>query len=337
MLFLKEVPTWYIWLALAPAISRVSRRFPLTDRRFLSHAPVHLVTACGAIGLHFLVVGLYQRLILGMNAAIPFGEVYLFMWSAYLPTFLIVYASLVGVQHTVILNEALQQRILHASRLETRLAHAQLDVLKTQLQPHFLFNTITTIVSLMQTNVEAAQVTLLRLSDLLRRSLRNAASHEASLHDELAFLEEYVAIQKTRFGDRLNVYYEIDAEARDWLVPRLLLQPLVENAIRHGLQPMEASGTIVVRAKVSASQLELDVQDDGVGLPEVPATPGGEGGIGLRNTRARLQQLYGPEHQFRIEGVFPHGTRVWMSFPRRIQSSHAEFIDVAEHYPNGSR
>jgi hypothetical protein len=329
---LRELPGWYLWVALSPGIVWVSWRFPLAGPHKARHLAVHFVAACLCIMTAMLVMGGYQFIFFAPPELkqVSFGEWYLIGLTQHGAVFLIVYASVAATQHAAIYSLKLEQRTLQAARLETRLTRAQLDVLKTQLQPHFLFNTLNTVYSLMHSNVPAAQDTVLRLSDLLRRSLRNAASHEVALREELDFLQEYVAIQKTRFADRLAVDFCIDPETPGILVPRLLLQPLLENAIRHGLQPREAPGRVTVRTRLRGERLSIEVIDDGVGLTRDPAGDHPDGGIGLRNTRARLAQLYGDDHFFSIENVEPRGVRVYIALPARTADLTAELVGAGE-------
>jgi hypothetical protein len=190
------------------------------------------------------------------------------------------------------------RQALDRDRLEVRLAQAQLQSLKLQLHPHFLFNTLNTITALISTDGAAAERMVTGLSGLLRLSLRNAGEQEVPLTRELEVLEHYVGIQQIRFQDRLTVRFAVDPEARCAMVPNLILQPLVENAIRHGIAPRATAGRIEVHARRDNGAVELLVADDGVGVDEAAATAGD--GIGLTNTQARLQQLYGREHDFEL-------------------------------------
>jgi signal transduction histidine kinase len=206
-----------------------------------------------------------------------------------------------------------REHALEAARaqaaLQAQLAEARLHALAAQLQPHFLFNTLHVISALVRPDPRRAEQLIVRLSELLREMLDQGTRAEVPLREELAFLAQYVEIQEARFGDRLRVRVEAAPDALDVPVPRLVLQPLVENAIRHGTSRRRAAGTVVVRAeRVGAGapggeRLVLTVEDDGVGLP--PGGPPREG-VGLATTRARVAQLYGARGDFRIEPA-PHG------------------------------
>jgi len=210
-----------------------------------------------------------------------------------------------------------RERELRSLELEKHLAEAKLEALQMQLNPHFLFNTLHGISALMHKDVETADRILSRLSDLLRRTLENTGTQEVPLKQELDFLERYLEIERTRFGDRLTVRMYIDPDTLEAQVPNLVLQPLVENAIRHGIEPHAKPGIIELRAQRKNGMLQLQVQDNGAGLP------GGqpiEEGIGLSNTRARLQQLYGSAHQFRLHNLTSGGLVVSITIPCRMAS-----------------
>ena len=199
-------------------------------------------------------------------------------------------------------------------QLEARLARAQLQSLRLQLHPHFLFNTLNTINALIGTDRRAAERVVSGLSELLRMSLSSASEQEVSLARELELLAHYIEIQQIRFQDRLSVSFRIDPDARHALVPNLMLQPLVENAIRHGIAPRAAPGHVVVTASRNGGRLELSVIDDGVG--ENPRADHRDG-VGLGNTRARLLSLYGNDHRFEAGSASSGGFAVRVEIPFR--------------------
>jgi two-component system LytT family sensor kinase len=206
--------------------------------------------------------------------------------------------------------QEMQQRTLNEERLTARLAQAELQALKMQLHPHFLFNTLNTIYNLAPDNSRKAQLMISRLSNLLRLSLDHVSSNLVTLQQEMEFLDCYLDIEKTRFEERLKVIEEIDPDALDGAVPNLLLQPLVENAIRHGIARKAAGGTVAIRAAKLGARLTITVTDDGR-----PATPDKQSkGIGLANTRARLTQLYGSDFMFDVQPA-GEGTRVLIDIP----------------------
>lgn len=198
-------------------------------------------------------------------------------------------------------------------QLEVQLAQAQVQSLKLQLHPHFLFNALNTITALIGQDPGAAERMVSGLSDLLRLSLRHATEQEVPLERELEILQHYLEIQRIRFADRLTVRYDIDDAVRQAMVPNLLLQPLVENAIRHGIAPRAAPGSVLVSARLEGDTLRLTVEDDGVG----PGPSSGGEGIGLRNTRARLERLYGDRQHLELRGGPDGGFIVRIDIPFR--------------------
>ena len=211
------------------------------------------------------------------------------------------------------------ERTLAAATLQGQLVEARLHALTAQLQPHFLFNTLNAISALVRENPSQAERLLARLSELLRQTLREGTQPETTLESELAFLEKYVEVQETRFGPRLAVTFEVDPDVLDARVPRLLLQPIVENAIRHGIAPRSGPGSVHVGAARQGSQVRLTVRDDGVGLPSAELREG----IGLRTTRARLREMYGDAHAFTLDPNADGGTTCTLTLPLRRATADA--------------
>jgi len=206
-----------------------------------------------------------------------------------------------------------REQELAAAQLETQLVQAQLQALQMQLQPHFLFNTLHAISTLMHRDVDAAEKMLARLSDLLRLTLENGSTQTVMLKDELEFLKKYLEIEEIRFADRLTIRTAIAPDALDALVPNLILQPIVENAIRHGIAPRAQPGRVEITARRVDGKLRLEVQDDGPGL-----RPGnGREGLGLKNTRERLARLYQGAHRLELESPPEGGVRVTLEIPFR--------------------
>jgi two-component system, LytTR family, sensor kinase len=205
--------------------------------------------------------------------------------------------------------------------LEAGLAEANLRVLKMQLQPHFLFNTLNAVSSLIYENPKAADDMIGSLSQFLRTTLELSAENEVPLRTELQFVDRYLEIQETRFGGRLRVYREAGSAVLDALVPPLLLQPLVENAIRYGIESRETGGTVAIRATRKQDLLHLEISDDGQGFTGGAMHETG-GGIGLSNTKARLQALYGDKHLFKISANRPAGACVTIEIPFRRHNSN---------------
>ena len=232
-----------------------------------------------------------------------------------------IYWMLVAGAHALAHQRRSIERERRALRAEAHLAEARLAALQAQLNPHFLFNTLNTIAELVYANPPAAEATIVSLSELLRAALAAQQQREVTLAEEMKFVERYGAIQKTRFTDRLEVRCEIAPAALTAAVPTLLLQPLVENAIIHGVAPRSAPGQVFIRARVVAERLELEVADTGNGAPGRGDAVGGElrfrEGIGLTNTRARLAALYGELHRLTLSRASEGGVAVKIELPFR--------------------
>jgi sensor histidine kinase YesM len=220
-----------------------------------------------------------------------------------------------------------RERELQSSQLEAQLALAQLDVLKSQLEPHFLFNTLNSIAALARNDGLAAENMTLQLADLLRSSLDAIGVHEVPLSRELTLLQKYIDIQQMRFHDRLSVEMDIAASTLSALVPNMILQPLVENAIRHGIGPRRAPGCVRVSSRVVFDELWLEIADDGIGLTRYDGTVPPEG-VGLRNTRARLQQLYNHDHRLILEDAPGGGCVIKIHIPFRTYSEEVPTRDA---------
>lgn len=204
--------------------------------------------------------------------------------------------------------------------LEARLTQANLQALKMQLQPHFLFNTLNAISSLIYENPKVADNMIGSLSQFLRTTLDVSSQNEVPLSKELEFVDRYLEIQQTRFGDRLRIHREVASGVTNALVPPLILQPLVENAIRYGIESHETGGTMTIRAYREQEMLHLEISDDGEGFMGGQLLGTGNG-IGLSNTKARLQELYGDKHQFKLTVNHPTGACVKIEIPFRISPS----------------
>jgi two-component sensor histidine kinase len=316
VLFVLNLGYWYSWACLAPGILWLSRRFPLDRQSWTVSLPVHVAGVFAATTLH-IAMAVATRLAtywaIGENTSTWRTEAQRmfflnFDWE------MMTYWAIVGLSHALAYHREAQARALRASQLETRLVEAQLQALQRQLQPHFLFNTLNTISALMHRNVEAADAMIARLSDLLRISLQAVGVQEVSLKEELDFLSKYLEIEQTRFRDRLTVKFDVPPDTFDARVPNLVLQPLVENAIKHGIGPRPAPGTITIRARRVGTMLELAVQDDGVGLSAARLSDFNRG-IGLSNTRSRLEHLYGALHRFEFRQPADGGLLVVIAIP----------------------
>jgi two-component sensor histidine kinase len=230
---------------------------------------------------------------------------------------LLAYCSLVGLTHTVHFYRRYRDRERRTLQLESTLARARLHALQAQLHPHLLFNTLNAIATLLRRDARAAEATITSLSELLRLALSRSDQQEVTLREELEFLERYVEIQQTRFGDRLRFERQIEPAALECFVPVLLLQPLVENAIRHGIEPSPNPGRVRITARRQDARLLLSVEDDGVGLSSMGRSKNNTG-IGLANLRERLQSLYADGQTLELLSRPEGGVAVRISIPWHV-------------------
>jgi two-component sensor histidine kinase len=295
----------YVWALLTPVIFAVARRWPLGRSTWRRSLPVHVVTA--------VACACFSILINALLGSYNYPEEPFAYWSYFAWTFhydLQWYTVIVGAFHGVEYYRKYHDRELRASQLATRLATSRLEALKTQIQPHFLFNTLHAISELVHEDPDAADLMIARLGDLLRLTMDDAAAQQVPLAREIELLNAYLEIQRTRFQDRLQVEMRITPEARRALVPNFVLQPLVENAIRHGTAPMAGAGRIVVSGARRGGTLELEVRDNGQGLSAERRE-----GVGLRNTRERLAEMYGGAQRFEVRAGEDGGTVATVVIP----------------------
>ncbi len=290
------------WALLTPGIFWLTRRFfpDGTAKSMVRAGLVHCSAAAVGVFLQPLLVAVLQQAVPAMGTEVrSFAVTYAYALNMYFVLLVLVYAQVLLVALVVESFRRYRTGRERAERLERHLAEARLEALQMQLQPHFLFNTLNAIASLIHSNPAQADKMVSRLGDLLRAALNHSHLHEVTLAEELSFLEKYLDIEQVRFGDRLKVHFEIDDRVRDVLVPNLILQPLVENAIRHGIAQRPGPGRLEITARTGADEttVDLEVCDDGVGL--LGSQQSGSG-VGLDNTRARLEQLYG-DAAFRLE------------------------------------
>ncbi len=305
---------WYGLGLMAPPLLWMARWFPLEQQRW--RGPLALLLTA-SIALSLFKIGLdlpIEQLIRPNDPRLrgrSAGELLQIYFNARFMFYLLVLWLFLGVGLALDFYRKFRERELRASHLEAQLSRAQLQVLKMQLQPHFLFNTLNAISALIHQDIELADRMIARLGELLRSTLENAGTQEVTLRQELAFIEPYLEIEKARLGPRLAVAVEVDPALMDALVPNLILQPLVENAIRHGIAPRAGPGRIEIRAARERDLLQLTIRDNGRGL-----SSNYREGVGLANTRARLSQLYG-RAQLRMENHPDGGLTVTVALPFR--------------------
>lgn len=312
--WLRTVPgalaDWYLWALLSPAVVWLARKIRIERERWLAavaaHVVISIVFAAAKIGVRFAIGQFVPWL--PTPPAMP-GNL------ATLPINIAAYWAIVVISYAIEYHRRYRDREVAAAQLESRLVQTQLRVLQSQLQPHFLFNTLHSIsVLIREKENDAADLMLTRLSDLLRLSLDAGTRQEQPLAKELEFVAGYVAIQQVRFQDRLTVTTDIDPAALDALVPTLVLQPLVENAIQHGIAPLANGGRIEIVVRREGPIVHIAVRDDGPGMPSTPR-PGG--GVGLSNTRERLARLYDDTHRFDVSNGATGGVAAELRIPYR--------------------
>lgn len=310
-----------LWILLTPLIVWLSDRYPIErgpglGRRIALHAgfafALTLVEAFVYTGLHALIDGHLR----GMD--FEAGRYFRGSFLGGIVYDTTIYALIAALVHARRFDDAARSRAVHLARLEQQLTQSQLQALRMQLNPHFLFNTLQTISAIMETNVAGARRLMVELSDLLRRSLDSGRTPLVPLREEVDFLRRYLAIEAERMGPRLRVALDVAPEAEGALVPPLLLQPLAENAIRHGISSFAAGGTVGVEARVEGDALVVVVSDSGPGFRADAPAPAS--GIGLSATRERLVHLYGDDATLTTETIrtadgAPAGARVRVTLP----------------------
>jgi len=290
-----ELTLAVMWIPLTVGIFWLTGRFPLERGKWLRHGAVHALGCAFVIACRAVLVFVFDRWLAFYDARPAFSQVV--VHSVYNNFFF--YWLQAGVAHALVFSSRERKRERMAAELERELARAELEALKAKLHPHFLFNTLHSISALVHVDAEAADRMIARLSALLRQVLDHSATHEVPLTEELSCLRPYLEIEKARLGERLRVVEEVEEEALDALVPHWVLQPLVENAVRHGIAPRAAPGKVIIAARREGRTLRLSVRDDGVGLRQEPGAKGG--GLGIATTRARLRRLYGEAQELVLE------------------------------------
>jgi two-component system, LytTR family, sensor kinase len=310
---------WLLYAVLTPTVFRAARRFPLKHPHLARRIAIHIAGAL-ALCVAWAALGtLLRHAIFPRDADLTAIKVWLGFVSWVFTTFPFgvgVYFALVGIQHSFFYFAQARDRETQAARLAAQLSEARLGALRMQLNPHFLFNSLNAITVLVRDNNTADASRMLELlSDVLRQVLRTDESHETSLASELEFLDRYLAIEQVRFSDRLHPRIDVDPAIAHAAVPRFLLQPLVENALRHGIARRADAGLVRISGRREGEQLVLTVRDDGPGLPPAPEAPAG---VGLSNTRARLEALYGAAATLHVANAEGGGVIATVRLPYHV-------------------
>jgi two-component system LytT family sensor kinase len=312
---------WFLYALLTPLVLRAGRRFPLHRPHVARHVGIHVL---GALALCIAWASLGTALRLVMFPMPPMRDAlrdYASWILTTLPFGVAIYFAVVGIEHALFYFAQAREREMQAIRLAGQLAESRLGALRMQLNPHFLFNSLNAItVFVRDRNTAGAERMLDLLSEVLRQVLRADTAHETRLSTEVAFVERYLAIEQVRFSDRLRPRIVVDPAVRDAVVPTFVLQPLVENAVRHGIAQKASAGALDVTAldvtaRRDGEDLVLTVRDDGPGLETSLAPPGS--GVGLANTRARLATLYGDRASVLVTSAAEGGTLATVRLPFR--------------------
>jgi two-component system LytT family sensor kinase len=325
--FATEAPGWYAWAVCTPLIARVAMRAPLVRpvraRSVLAHVASFLLIALTASAV-WALVALWLRPTRG-----GFVVALRNWFFSGLPFTVVVYAAVVGIVYSLTDRARLRVRERDAARLAQQLSEAQLASLRMQLRPHFLFNSLNAIMALVRDAENSRAVAALALlSDMLRTTLIASAQHEVSLGDEIGFTRQYLAMEQLRFGDRLQVTFDVPPELLDAIVPQFVLQPFVENSIKHGILDRRRGGSIGIAANADGGALHLSVVDDGVGFGGA-STPTRGSGMGLNNARLHLAHLYGDRAALHVAtGTSGVGVAVEVTLPLRRVSAPSDGAEL---------
>ena len=304
-LLLNNLVMFWIWAALTPLGLWFGRRYPLERPRVALHL-LYLFIGGFVLSLLHIAGVRYTGALMAGGRPRPWFDYFV----AYSATGVLIAWAILAASQALTYFRRYQDR-------ELRLVRARLQSLKTQLHPHFLFNTLNAIAELIHGDADRAELTLTQLSDLLRTALNRGEADEVTLKEELEFLRHYVAIQQTLLQERLTIRWQIDDETLDACVPAMLLQPIVENAIQHGIGPIATGGTVEISSRRDGDEMHIVVQDDGRGLGKDTGGGRGKAGIGLANTRMRLAHMYGGAHRFALERRAGGGAKATITMPFR--------------------
>jgi sensor histidine kinase YesM len=315
----------YLWALATPLVLWLVRRFPIDKQNWLRNLLVHLLGST----LLIFITGIIGHIIVYVNYGRAAGRPYQFQNSLRFAVSnytegMGIYLLIAFLAYAYNYYQRYRQGELRASQLEAQLSQAQLQALKMQLHPHFLFNTLHSISALLHRDTDAARKMITRLGDFLRLTLENSGTQEVTLKQEMEFLRCYLEIERIRFQDRLTTRLFVDPDALDSHVPNLILQPIVENAIRHAIAPRSTPGEIEIRAKQEDGFLRIKIRDNGPGLPMNRSVDSlFKKGLGLTNTQTRLDRLYGTGHRFEIANDPQGGLAVTLEIPSARENGAA--------------
>ncbi len=312
------LPWWYLWAAFTPAIIALARRFPVNQDTWKRIIPtVYIPAMLLLLGLHALAsLALFRAAALH---SVMNWELLQVHFTSRMHVNALAFWTVLGFYNAFDYYRRFLQKERQAAQLELQLAQANLRALKMQLNPHFLFNTLHSVAALVRKNENSTAVKMFgRLGGFLRLALQNQGIQQITLSEELDFLERYLEIEKIRFQDRLVVQRDVAQETLDMYVPNLILQPLVENAIHHGISPHSNGGKITISARKVGGRLVLEVRDDGPGIENISTA---RKGVGLSNSIERMERLYGNEQHVEFQNAEEGGLIVQLSMPAQFEIS----------------
>ena len=320
--FIWQSSGWFIWSLLSPFVLKLGEHFRIERQRLFSSISIHILASLCFTVFHLCLYTLIRwQFPISTTEPLSLSSSFFFTVTSYFHFDILIYWAILGAGYAIDFYQKYRERELAAAQLKQQLTAAQLQTLRMQLHPHFLFNTLHTIAVLVRKQENKLAIRMISgLSDLLRYALKEKNAQEVTLKQELDFIRHYLEIEQIRFQDRLHLRFTVEPEIMEARVPNLILQPLVENAIRHGIGASATAGLIEITVKRENGNILMQVQDDGSGLAEGWQN-GTHSGIGLTNTRERLLQHYGAEYSFEIKNTVPNGVIASITIPYSTAST----------------
>lgn len=313
---------WWFWLFAIPAIIWLAKKFNFRRGTVFTSSFAHTFSAISIIVIHQLYTSAWCNYIFGARLYLPIFKklIWRILNLEWIFVDFVVYCLFVIGYFALEYQRKSSENEVKISQLETRLAQAQLQALKMQVHPHFLFNTMNAISTLiLKGEIQKANNMLVLFSEFLRMTLEETGNQKVPLEKELLFIERYLEVEKIRFQDKLNVVYDIHPSTSQLMVPNLVLQPLVENAVKYAIAPKTSNGLISIKSEFTGKKLRIQIQDNGPGIKDVSKISSASG-IGLKNTKERLSKLYGDEAIIRFENLSSGGLLITIDIPAADQS-----------------
>ena len=320
--FLAYLLAWMTWALWVPLILWLGDRVPLDRTRWPLAFAAHVVGSLVVGGVQVFLFMYVLRAFRLFDPAFGLSSLFAVGMRYFAGQMLVVYWAIVCAHAAIRLFGAYRAQAVVAARLESDLVNAQMHALRAQLNPHFLFNALNSVVTLIGRDTQGAQRMVVTLSELLRATLAAGDASEVLLRQELELVERYLDLEAIRFGDRLQIVFDVEPGLSFAMVPALVLQPLVENAITHGVSQLSDQGKVTVRVRANGASLQLEVRDNGPGPMAKPRRPGS--GIGISNLRARLERLYGDKYGVTLEAVPTGGCLVTVTLPLVLPNARVD-------------